>query len=166
MTLWETFRLLALYEEINEQTHSRHAHSYGRQYASVTWPNRGLGTGCVCSPPLPCWKINAVEQCSSVLNNVWAGFSRRIIDRGGEKRSLLFLSITSSIHYSGREVNGGTHGPVPKHTHTGVVNEVFTKLSDGLHNCLCACATVYRANFRVHRENELRESVTYVSATK
>ena len=84
---------------MNDQTHNRRTTTQ-RQHASVTCLTPlGLGMGCVCSPTLACWKINAVEQCSSALNNVWAGYSRR--DDKREKRkeesTFFFFFILHSV---------------------------------------------------------------------
>ena len=146
-------------EEINDQTQSRHtarthAHthtqSYARQYASVTCPTLDPGMGRACSPPLACWKINVVEQCSSVLNNVWEGYSRGIIDRKRKEESTLpiahFLgrlqwaeskrSCTQAYARTGC-ARARTHARTHKHTHASIVYEMFAKLSVELLNCLC-----------------------------
>lgn len=88
---------------------------YTRQYASATWVTHGLRMGCICSPPLACWKINAVEQCSLLLNNVWMGCSRGRLDKGRKERTIL-LSLTSSACYSRYEVS--ERGSKLARTHT------------------------------------------------
>ncbi len=149
LTVWN-FKILdqiprALYEEASAVKGNKwantHTHHYKRQYASVTRLTCGLGMSCVCSPPLACWKIKVVEQCSSVLNNVWAGSSRGIRDREGGKRSLLLPSFISSPDNTGWKMIGHARK-----------NTAHSLNSITAHMCI----TVYLAKITVQCQSELR----------
>lgn len=107
-------------------THCWYTQNYTRQYASATWVTHGLRMGCICSPPLACWKINAVEQCSLLLNNVWMGCSRGRLDKGRKERTIL-LSLTSSACYSRYEVS--ERGSKLAHAHTKTLSNYNLNLN-------------------------------------
>lgn len=111
------------FEEVTQQTHVR---SYTRQCASVTRLTQSSGMRRVCTSPLACWKINAVEQCSLVLNNVWAGYSIGLVVRKRKEESGLLH--TFYIDRSRWKVKGQYS------TCTQGILMWPAKLSDALHN--------------------------------
>lgn len=87
----------------------------------MTWLTYGLRIGSVRSPPLACWNINTVKQCSLVLNNVWVGYS------GGKRKeepTFPILHFVCRLHWLQSNTNAHVHTHTHAHAHMHTVLQI------------------------------------------